>query len=539
MGSKNKRDGVFDNRLRGNEKKKDRKKQGADQNDLIFFANTLTPILYSDTFYETLLELIKDNFGIAKGIIFSLHKRSKTYVFRHSLGRVKGLDFPRLEYDRINKLFFDGKPLRIAALKNKNSSFLETKPFSDFQFEILVPLKINDNVAAVLMLGEKPDKKTFSDRDLLFFEQLATHASLNLHNCQIYEKRLSEKKSLDKTLHNLSLLYSINRAMTFISDLKSLLGYILRQAIQIAKAEKGSIMLYDPDTGQLKVHVIEGLADKEYQDKVNSGEILCQAFKPGEGVAGQVFKTGKPIIVNKIDEDARFLKAKKSYAQSIACIPMSVYGEVIGVINMTNKQGRPHFSKEDLEMLKAVADQSAVSINKAQLWEMAVTDSLTGLYIRRFFMSKLHEEIRRAERYGKTFSIVMADLDNFKVTNDTYGHSVGDQVLLTIAKILQMHSRNVDIVGRYGGEEFVLLLPETNKESAFKMGERLRKTIAETKSPGVPSMTISIGIASFPEDSRDMDTLINKADAAMYHAKRLGKNRVEMAENNDSEFPLN
>jgi diguanylate cyclase (GGDEF)-like protein len=205
---------------------------------------------------------------------------------------------------------------------------------------------------------------------------------------------------------------------------------------------------------------------------------------------------------------------------------MVVYSDVIGVINVTNKQDEKDFSDEDLQMLKAVADQAAVAVNKAQLWDMAVTDSLTGLYVRRYFMAKLQEEIRRAERYNRVISIVMADLDKFKNINDTYGHDAGDRALQTIGTFLQKNIRDVDIIARYGGEEFVMMIPEADQESAFSLSQRLRHQISQIKFDDIPQITISLGVATYPFDGSTLEDLIKKADAAMYAAKQAGRNKV-------------
>ena len=212
--------------------------------------------------------------------------------------------------------------------------------------------------------------------------------------------------------------------------------------------------------------------------------------------------------------------------RSIACIPMIVYSDVIGVINVTNKKKGKEFTDEDVEMLKAVADQAAVAVNKAQLWDMAVTDSLTGLYVRRYFMVKLQEEIHRAERYNKRLSVIMADLDRFKTINDTYGHDAGDRALKAISKFLQKNIRDVDAIARYGGEEFVMLIPDADKEAAFCLAERLRDELAKVELEDLPPVTISLGIATYPSDGTDLEELIKRADAAMYEAKQQGRNKA-------------
>ena len=216
----------------------------------------------------------------------------------------------------------------------------------------------------------------------------------------------------------------------------------------------------------------------------------------------------------------------RSYVYSIACLPLIVHDQAIGVINITNKQGGMPFSSTDIEMLQAIADQAALAINRARLWEQSVTDSLTGLFIRRYLMTRFNEEIVRAKRYGRTFSILMADLDRFKQINDRFGHTKGDQVLRLAARRLAHGVRESDILARYGGEEFIMLLPEAAKPEAFRIAERLRKSMVDIRQKDLPSVTISIGVATFPQDGGQVDDLIEKADAALYRAKREGRNRV-------------
>jgi diguanylate cyclase (GGDEF)-like protein len=402
----------------------------------------------------------------------------------------------------------------------------EKHGFEKLQSKLWAPLGMRDELVGLVTFGAKGDDQSFNDAERYFLQQVAAHAAVCIKTCRLYEKREKEKEDLDKTLQNLSLLYSIGKAMNYISDLKKLLQFILGQAIEITSAEKGSLMLYDMETNQLNIRVLAGSEAKAYQEKVNNNEIKCRSFKPGEGIAGRVFLTAKPIVVNNIEKDDVFVDSETSYVRSIACIPMVVYNDVIGVINVTNKRYGRHFTDDDVEMLKAVADQAAVAINKAQLWDMAVTDSLTGLYVRRYFMVKLHEEVHRAERYNNILSIVMADLDRFKNINDTYGHDAGDRVLKDIGRFLQQNVRDVDMVARYGGEEFVIMIPEAAKDAAYSLSERLRKKFARLKFENLPQITISLGIATYPFDGKEAEDLLRKADAAMYAAKRAGRNQV-------------
>lgn len=403
--------------------------------------------------------------------------------------------------------------------------------FDRLHADWLVPLKIQTQLTGFMAIGGKPDTTRLDKTEVFFLEQIAAHAAVCINTCHLYQQHQSEKEDLDRTLYNLSLLYGIGRAMTYISDLKSLLQYILNQAIEITGAEKGSIMLYDIEKNLLSIRVLAGLKDKAYQKRINNNEIRCRSFRPGEGIAGRVFQTGRPMVVDKASEDELFVDPAKSFVRSIACIPMKVYTDVIGVINVTNKLDDTGFKDQEVELLKAVADQAAVAINKAQLWEMAVTDSLTGLFVRRYFMVKLQEEFHRAERYKKRLAVVMVDLDGFKSINDAYGHAIGDRVLKIVASFLRDNIRDVDIVARFGGEEFVILLPEADKEEALTVSERLRSKLESLKFDSLPGQTISIGLAAYPEDGKSVEGLIKKADAAMYAAKQGGKNRVVVYQN--------
>ena len=488
----------------------------------------LSNILDPDELYSVFSDVIKKKFAIRELAIFVYDQTAKNLspVFSKVLGDFT-IQIPRSK-SILWKSILKGEPFAVSddAGKPLFAEDFQKLNLVGLQSRLWIPLGMRDELTGLVTIGSRKSNRPFDDTDRYFLQQLSAHAVVCFNTCRLYEKRRKEKEDLDKTLQNLSLLYSIGKAMNYISDLKNLLQFILSQAIDVTSAEKGSLMLYELETDQLNIRVLAGMEDTAFQDKVNNNEIACRSFKPGEGIAGRVYMTAKPLVVNNIKEDDVFIDSEKSYVRSIACIPMVVFNEVIGVINVTNKRHGKEFTDEDVEMLKAVADQAAVAINKAQLWDMAVTDSLTGLYVRRYFMVKLQEELHRAERYHNILSVVMADLDQFKNINDTYGHGAGDRVLKTIGKFLQQNVRDVDVVARYGGEEFVIMIPEAANDAAHILSERLRKNLSELKLEDLPPVTISLGIATFPHDGTDAEDLIKKADAAMYAAKRAGRDQV-------------
>ncbi|MGD8765900.1 MAG: diguanylate cyclase [Desulfobacteraceae bacterium] len=503
-------------------------RRSTDLTDLLKASRSLSDILDHEELYSAFAGIVQEKIPVRSLSLFVYYPATETFkmVLNHGLGNLN------FKFQRDDELFWknisDDKPF---SLLDDNGKILFPEVFEKYNLKILqsklwIPLVMRGEVVGLLTIGEKINNQSFDEFELYFLKQIGAHAAICINTCRLYEQRKREKEDLDKTLQNLSLLYSIGKAMNYISDLKKLLQFILSQAIEITSAEKGSIMLYDAEKDRLVIRVLAGLADTEYQEKVNNNEIQCRSFKPGEGIAGRVYMTARPMIVNNIQDDDFFIESETSFVKSIACIPMIVYSDVIGVINVTNKRDERDFSDEDLQMLKAVSDQAAVAVNKAQLWDMAVTDSLTGLYVRRYFLAKLQEEIRRAERYNKVISIVMADLDRFKNINDTYGHDAGDKVLQTIGKFLQNNIREVDILARYGGEEFVMMIPEADQEAAYALSERLRAKFSQIKFDNLPQITISLGIATYPFDGTELGDLIKKADAAMYAAKQAGRNKV-------------
>ena len=347
-------------------------------------------------------------------------------------------------------------------------------------------------------------------------------------------KKNEEIAQLQKSLHNISILYNISQAVNFIDDLKRLISVILDKAIETVNAEKGSLMLYDPADNTLQVKVVYGLKDKKHENDINNGIIECQKMKPESGIAGKVFTEKKSIITNLGGQDPRFnqLSGGDSNVSSLICVPLIAKGECIGIINITNKKNGKLFNKKDLEFVEALANQAAIAVDNAQLYELATKDGLTKLYIHRHFYFLLESEIKRVQRYHHVLSLLMLDIDNFKHVNDTYGHLVGDMVLKEIAATIQKTIRHVDIPARYGGEEFTIILPETAALNAVTIAERLRKKISEIEvkvdDNTIIRPTVSIGIAEYPNAADDIKDLIDWADKALYVSKENGKNCIHL-----------
>lgn len=507
-------------------------RQVFDLTSLLTSGRALHNILVPDKLYEVLLAIVAEKLDAGPIALFiyddAPHSGRLVKTNRLPNTASPGYSFP-FEEGLLwqNILQYDPFSVTSASGELLFERFFAQHQLRQFCADLWIPLFLKDQFIGLLTLGNRATGRRYDDAEMDFLKQFAATAASSINMCHLYVKRNEEKEELSRTLRNLSMLYNISRAMTHISDLKQLLGYILEQAIGVANARKGSIMLYNQEKDHLEIRVIEGLENQDAQDKINNAEIACRTFKPGEGVAGQVFASGQPLVLNNINENEQFVSAATSFVDSIVCIPMKVHGEVIGVINVTNKRDKSTFSPEDVNLLSAIADQAAVAINKAQLWELSVTDSLTGLHIRRYILSRMNDELLRSKRFGHALSVVMCDLDNFKKVNDTCGHAAGDLVLQGVAKVLREQARTIDHVARYGGEEFILLLVETDKRSAVLAAERLRQCLTRLELPNnMPPVTLSLGVATFPEDGTEIETLIQKADTALYQAKEAGRNRV-------------
>ena len=251
-----------------------------------------------------------------------------------------------------------------------------------------------------------------------------------------------------------------------------------------------------------------------------------------------IIKNRRRLIVADTQQDFRFdisEASKNTQLRSLIIAALQHEGRVIGTLRM-NSIKPDTFSNDDLRLLDTIAVLASSALSNAMLYEqteeLAIRDSLTGLYVRRYFYDRLKEEHKRALLTHKTLSLIMADLDYFKKCNDRYGHAAGDLMLSRFASILK-EIGELGIVARYGGEEFAILLPEASKIEAFEIAEKIRLRVE-----GAPftvrreqiSMTVSMGVSSLPDDTLDFEELIHKADIALYKAKNSGRNRVCISE---------
>lgn len=269
-------------------------------------------------------------------------------------------------------------------------------------------------------------------------------------------------------------------------------------------------------------------------------DLSALRVKIGEGVAGWVAQTGQPTIVNDAASDPRFTGKFDSKTQfrtrSILCAPLISRGRTIGVVEIINRLGG-RFTQADLDILLTLVEPCAIAIENAVLFQRAeqltITDDLTKLFNSRYLNLYISREIKRCKRHGIPLSVIFLDLDGFKGVNDQYGHLAGSSTLTEVGGILALAVRESDILARYGGDEFVVVLPETPPSGALVIAERIRRSIEGHRfleSQGLSArISASFGIASYPDHALTPEGLIQKADQAMYRVKERDKNGIEVA----------
>jgi diguanylate cyclase (GGDEF)-like protein len=337
----------------------------------------------------------------------------------------------------------------------------------------------------------------------------------------------SNKARLQLELQGLRDMLDVARAVVSTLDLDAVLHTILHSAMDLVQTPAGSIALYDGELCQMRLHAHSGLSPRfvaKASWRVKAG-----------GLTRRILDEGKLFIVEDTDAAPFFNNplAVEEGIRSLIAIPLQVKEKTVGILYVNDFAPR-RFAEERLRLLPILASFAAMSIDNARLHErmrsLACTDGLTGLYNHRQFKQMFKEEIGRSIRYRKSLALIMLDIDDFKKFNDRYGHPAGDHVLVTVANLLRKSLRDCDLAYRYGGEEFIIILPETAFDEALKAAERVRDVIDRHSGRGLPAgtpgVTVSMGVACYPRDGQDGDSLLQIVDDLLYRAKGEGKNRV-------------
>jgi len=330
-----------------------------------------------------------------------------------------------------------------------------------------------------------------------------------------------EKRRIEKKLIDVSKIYTVTKDMSFNVRLESLfnaLNEFMRENFRFRKFILATLK-GKTDTGEIeKVYVLE--------DKVGLQDNLDQRYRAAFDF---VLRTKAPLLAEKNSDLSKRLGMDETPGDFLA-IPLSIGQQILAVIFVEEAR------KENYEDFLILASQIALQVRKLDLFEkvekLSLIDGLTGAFLRRHFLELVNEEIERSKTYRMNLSILLVDVDYFKKQNDKFGHLVGDAVLKAMTELIKKNVREIDLVSRYGGEEFCIMLPETKKENARVIGERIRHAIENHDIEAYDEttrITVSIGVSSYPADGKTSDDLIEKADMALYHAKHEGRNQVRLA----------
>jgi len=356
-----------------------------------------------------------------------------------------------------------------------------------------------------------------------------TYLLINL----VFSRLSRTRKQLEERVSDLEILNATARRLSASLQLEELVDAVARETCR-AIPEAEAVALVHRRAGDRAGLVIDGF-DRQ------TDKFFRRPMHEGEGAAGWVMTHGAARRIGELSADPDIASRGAGHGiRSWLGVPLFMYGGCEGVIAVQSSHPRA-FRADHQRLLESLALQIAAALQNAHLYELAMVDGLTGLFMRRYFDARIEEEIERSKRYGTAFSVVMVDVDDFKHLNDTHGHLIGDRVLRGIANVVKSQMRGVDTAARYGGEELALILPRTEMVSAYNVGERIRAAIAELRvtteadSTGALRVTASFGIASYPESkARDGEDLVRRADRALYRAKKTGKNRVELYWSDDS-----
>ncbi len=431
---------------------------------------------------------------------------------------VKTLQFESGELGMMSTVLNTGKAMVVQSANM--SIYVSPRLSAQLQARSLLTLPLiadQQKLGVAILAFEK--ERLFSEQEITSGEQAAIQIALAL--AKVNALNVAEQKAQE-----LAALQRGAAALLSTLDLEALLGQFLDESMTAIPADKGMLHLVAPETGELQIRAVQGYTDPR-----------IRALRPiaENSLTARSVRERKPLLVNDIQADTTVhhdeeMPDERQAAATIIA-PLTLGEQTLGAISLSSYR-RHAFTEADLQLLVSFAAMATTAINNAQLHaavqKQAVTDTLTKLYNRRGLFEIAQREVMRAHRFQRPLSALLLDIDKFKHINDTYGHLIGDQILAGVSGEFLKELRQVDLVGRYGGDEFLALLPETDLDQAKLIAERLRRSVSElafNTSTTQVKVTISVGVAVLgSEDTLEM--LIKNTDLALYRAKENGRNKV-------------
>jgi len=395
---------------------------------------------------------------------------------------------------------------------------LGIKPGREARALCAVPVISHDRAFGVIATLSHTEEDAFDEEDVEILRIVAAQAAIAIENAHLFTEE-------QRKTHHLTLLNNVSRKAISTLNPEEMLSEIASEIHINLPYDHIGIGILDYTNREVVIQAEAG----------HSAQGLNQRIKLGEGCVGQVVMSGNVQRLDDIAAEAERQRYRTILpdACSLVALPVIYADQMLGVLNVESR--KPHaFSDEEVLLLRTLADQIASALHNAFVFqkakEQAITDGLTGVKTHRFFMEALNAEWRRATRVGRSFSLLLLDLDKFKFVNDYYGHLEGDTLLQRVGRLLEQNCRRSDVVARYGGDEFVVLMPETNADQALTLGEKLRVWLANDPLLREKKITASVGLATFPTHASTPQELIQISDASMYLAKHQGGNTVVSAD---------
>ena len=386
-----------------------------------------------------------------------------------------------------------------------------------------IPL-IARNISIGILTLDSASLNEYKEPEMQIALTLASQIAAAIENARLFNE---ERRRADI----MSALRATITDITSELDLTTLFQSILERAVGLLAATGGELALYDETENTITIAVCHNM-DKDYTNR---------NLEPGRGAIGKVIENGNPVIIDDYSNWDGHFDSRPWH--SVIVVPLKARDRTLGAIALADATEHRRFNEADLQLISLFAQQAAIAIDNVQLFEnvqeLAEIDELTQTNNRRQLFALGKREFDRARRYVQPLSVIMLDIDNFKKVNDSFGHAIGDEVLRNLTQFCIRNIREVDILGRYGGEEFVIVIPNTDFIRGYELAERLCHFVEHnpisTKVGQIP-ITISLGVAEITSDTPNLAALIDQADTAMYNAKKDGKNRVKVFKHSGSTY---